>query len=121
MSVSPNRHFRPSESNQLARTRRAGTLKPPQRIAAAEIEIDFGKARFQHFGTADISDLNLRLLATERQQIDLTDRGHRGEPIPHHHPLAQATDRDDRCKARRLVGILLRPLDVGCNCVRRAL
>src|SRR5204862_1450238 len=89
----------------LARARRARGLNPPDRIAAAEIEVDLGETRFQLILTADILDLDSRFLAAERQQVDFPDRADRSEPATHLHPLPETGDGNGNRKARRLVGV----------------
>src|SRR5438270_12566527 len=73
----------------LARTRRARGLNPPDRIAAAEIEVDLGQAGLQLILAAHIFHLDSHLLPTERQQVDFSDRADRREPVTHLHPLAE--------------------------------
>ena len=89
----------------LVHTRRARELDPPDRIAAAEIEVDLGQAGFQLIRSADILDLNSRFLATERQQVDFPDRADRSEPATHLHPFSETADGNGDCKTRRLVGM----------------
>ena len=89
---------------RLAHIRRTGELDSPNGVTAAEIEADFGEARFQLILTADILDLNFCLLSTERQQIDLADRADRSEPAAQLYPLAETVYGYRDREAQRLFG-----------------
>jgi len=79
-------------------------LNPPDRIAAAEIEVDLGQAGDQLILIADIFDLDSRFLAAERQQVSFSDQADRSEPVTYLHPLAETGDGNADRKAHRLVG-----------------
>ena len=89
---------------RLMATGRGGGLDAPHRIAAAEIEADFGETRLQLVLAPDIFDLDPRFLAAERQQVDFADRIDRSQPIPHLNPLAQTGYGYRHREVRRLVG-----------------
>src|SRR3984957_1546811 len=103
----------------------SGAREPPDRVAALKIEFRRGQARLQLVHAADVLDVERRLLARQRFQVDLPHRRHRGEAVAQLDPIVEPGDRRDDLETALLVAksrlrVLPAIADVGGDRVGRA-